>query len=197
MIKDALRQLFGRIVSALFGFVITKIIASYLGPLRYGDYGTIFRFFAWWTALVDFGIYVIAVKQLGQIKNTTYGEGENIPKPGIPEGFKVLVKELQALGLDIKLYTNKGNEIELKEDIDDGIDFNSITDSKNNNNISTQDEKELSEGFSTVDVDSEYTDDEESSDELFDDLTDDFEDNLLSDDGDGYEEEDEGFDDNM
>ena len=42
MIKDALRQLFGRIVSALFGFVITKIIASYLGPLRYGDYGTDF-----------------------------------------------------------------------------------------------------------------------------------------------------------
>lgn len=81
MIKDALRQLFGRIVSALFGFVITKIIASYLGPLRYGDYGTIFRFFAWWTALVDFGIYVIAVKQLGQIKNIAYGEGENIPKP--------------------------------------------------------------------------------------------------------------------
>ena len=81
MIKDALRQLLGRIVSALFGFVITKIISSYLGPLRYGDYGTIFRFFAWWTALVDFGIYVIAVKQLGQIKNTAYGEGENIPKP--------------------------------------------------------------------------------------------------------------------
>ena len=104
---------------------------------------------------------------------------------------------MQALGLDIKLYTNKGNEIELKEDIDDGIDFNSITDSKNNNNISTQDERELSEGFSTVDVDSEYTDDKESSDELFDDLTDDFEDNLLSDDSDGYEEEDEGFDDNI
>ncbi len=68
-------------VSALFGFVITKIIASYLGPLRYGDYGTIFRFFAWWTALVDFGIYVIAVKKLGQIKNATYGEGTEIPKP--------------------------------------------------------------------------------------------------------------------
>lgn len=61
--------------------MITKIIASYLGPLRYGDYGTIFRFFAWWTALVDFGIYVIAVKQLGQIKNTTYGEGTEIHKP--------------------------------------------------------------------------------------------------------------------
>ncbi len=68
VIKDAAWQLFGRIISALFGFVITKIISSYLGPLRYGDYGTIFRFFAWWTALVDFGIYVIAVKRLGAIK---------------------------------------------------------------------------------------------------------------------------------
>lgn len=68
VIKDAAWQLFGRVISALFGFIITKIIASYLWPLRYGDYGTIFRFFARWTALVDFGIYVIAVKRLWAIK---------------------------------------------------------------------------------------------------------------------------------
>lgn len=124
-------------------------------------------------------------------------KGENIPKPGIPEGFKVLIKELQALGLDIKLYSNKGNEIELKENIDDGVDFNSITDSKNNNNISSQDEKELSEGFSTVEVNSEYQ--EEKNEEFFDDdeITNDFEDNLLSNDGDGYEAEDEGFNDEI
>jgi len=68
VIKDAARQLFGRIISALFWFVITKIIASYLWPLRYGDYGTIFRYFAWRTALVDFWIYVIAVRTLWKIK---------------------------------------------------------------------------------------------------------------------------------
>ena len=79
VIKDALCQLFWRIVSALFWFVITKIISSYLGPLRYGDYWTIFRFFAWWTALVDFWIYVIAVKQLWAIKNKTYWEWTEIP----------------------------------------------------------------------------------------------------------------------
>lgn len=79
VIKDALWQLFWRIVSALFWFVITKIISSYLGPLRYGDYWTIFRFFAWWTALVDFWIYVIAVKQLWAIKNKTYWEWTEIP----------------------------------------------------------------------------------------------------------------------
>lgn len=79
VIKDALWQLFGRIVSALFWFVITKIISSYLWPLRYWDYWTIFRFFARWTALVDFWIYVIAVKRLGQIKNETYWDWTEIP----------------------------------------------------------------------------------------------------------------------
>ena len=74
VIKDAAWQLFGRIVSALFGFVITKIMASYLWPLRYWDYGTIFRFFAWWTALVDFWIYVIAVKRLWAIKEEKWWE---------------------------------------------------------------------------------------------------------------------------
>ena len=78
VIKDAAWQLFGRIISALFGFVITKIIASYLGPLRYGDYGTIFRFFAWWTALVDFGIYVIAVKRLWAIKEEKWDKSPEL-----------------------------------------------------------------------------------------------------------------------
>lgn len=78
VIKDAAWQLFGRIISALFGFVITKIISSYLWPLRYGDYGTIFRFFAWWTALVDFWIYVIAVKRLWAIKEEKWWDSEEL-----------------------------------------------------------------------------------------------------------------------
>ena len=78
VIKDAAWQLFGRIISALFGFVITKIISSYLWPLRYGDYGTIFRFFAWWTALVDFGIYVIAVKRLWAIKEEKWWDSPEL-----------------------------------------------------------------------------------------------------------------------
>ena len=43
----------------------------------------------------------------------------NVPKPGVPESFKVLVKELQALCLDIRVLDEQGNEIELKEDDDD------------------------------------------------------------------------------
>ena len=50
-------------------------------------------------------------------------KGENIPKPGIPESFKVLIKELQSLGLDIRLYDDD-KELELKEEIEDAIDFN-------------------------------------------------------------------------
>ena len=51
-------------------------------------------------------------------------KGENVPEPGVPEGFKVLIKELQSLGLDVKLYSEDDQELELKEHIEDGIDFN-------------------------------------------------------------------------
>ena len=49
-------------------------------------------------------------------------KGENIPEPGIPESFKVLIKELQSLGLDIKLYTETDEEIEIKEHTEEGMD---------------------------------------------------------------------------
>ena len=46
-------------------------------------------------------------------------KGENIPEPGIPESFKVLVKEMQSLCLDVEILTEGGEEIELKEEDDD------------------------------------------------------------------------------
>ena len=46
-------------------------------------------------------------------------KGNNVPEPGVPESFKVLVKELQSLCLDIRVMDEDGNEIELKEDEDD------------------------------------------------------------------------------
>ena len=51
-------------------------------------------------------------------------KGHNVPKPGVPESFKVLVKELQALCLDIKVLDKDGNEIELKDDDDEMTTFN-------------------------------------------------------------------------
>ncbi len=50
-------------------------------------------------------------------------KGENIPEPGIPESFKVLVKELQSLGLDVRLYSDDNEELELKEHVDEGIEL--------------------------------------------------------------------------
>lgn len=69
VIKDAAWQLGGRLISALFGFVVIKIMTPYLGPLRYGDYSTILKYFAIWTALADLWLYVLAVKRLWVLKD--------------------------------------------------------------------------------------------------------------------------------
>ena len=103
-------------------------------------------------------------------------KGEDIPKPGVPEGFKVLVKELQSLGLDIRLYSDKGSEIELKEDIDDGVDFNVVNNDTKPNEETILDENELQDGYTETDEDSEDTD------SLFEDLSDESDDGLISDD---------------
>ena len=51
-------------------------------------------------------------------------KGDNIPEPGIPESFKVLLKELQALGLDVKVLREDQTEVEIMENIDYGeIDY--------------------------------------------------------------------------
>ncbi len=46
-------------------------------------------------------------------------KGENIPEPGVPESFKVLIKELQSLCLDVKVFTEEDAEIEIKESVDE------------------------------------------------------------------------------
>ncbi len=47
-------------------------------------------------------------------------KGDNIPEPGIPESFKVLLKELQALGLDVRVLREDQTEVEIMETIDYG-----------------------------------------------------------------------------
>jgi DNA-directed RNA polymerase subunit beta len=49
-------------------------------------------------------------------------KGENVPEPGIPESFKVLMKELQSLALDVKVYSDKREEIEIKESVYDDLE---------------------------------------------------------------------------
>ncbi len=50
-------------------------------------------------------------------------KGQNVPQSGVPESFKVLVKELQSLGLDIKVLDEDKNEIDLKQTFDDDDDL--------------------------------------------------------------------------
>ena len=94
-------------------------------------------------------------------------KGNNIPQPGVPESFKVLVKELQSLCLDIRVLDANGQEIELKDDDDD--DF--IPDLKDEFYQSDDNEIE-SEGYSIEDIpedefdadfggSDDYTDDDE------------------------------------
>ena len=53
-------------------------------------------------------------------------KGENVPEPGTPESFKVLVKELQSLALDVELLDEDGNVIEIKENIDEQDKFSEV-----------------------------------------------------------------------
>mgnify|MGYP005771799149 CR=1 FL=1 len=90
-------------------------------------------------------------------------KGENVPEPGVPESFKVLIKELQSLGLDIRLYSEDNQELELKEHIDEGIDYE---ESKVGSDV--LDESELEDSYIEADEDSEdMLLDGEESDELF------------------------------
>lgn len=59
-------------------------------------------------------------------------KGRNVPKPGIPESFKVLIKELQSLSLDVRVLDGDNNEIDLKQqfDDDDNMGLPSITESE-------------------------------------------------------------------
>lgn len=101
-------------------------------------------------------------------------KGENVPEPGVPEGFKVLIKELQSLGLDVRLLSEDNQELELKENIEDGIDFNNIEESKKYTD-SVLDESELEDGYIEENEDGEIVDEElgEEADSLFADLDDD------------------------
>ena len=108
-------------------------------------------------------------------------KGENIPEPGVPESFKVLVKELQSLGLDVRLYSDDNKELELKEDIDDGIDFDPEKDKKLLSEEEVVSEDELKDGYvedrkNDLLMDEEETED---SDELFDELSDEGEDEIF------------------
>ena len=76
-------------------------------------------------------------------------KGHNVPKPGVPESFKVLVKELQSLCLDVRVLDDQGEEIELREDDDD----DDTVYTAGNENFVTDESEVLSSGYA-IDPDS-------------------------------------------
>ena len=82
-------------------------------------------------------------------------KGDNIPEPGIPESFKVLLKELQSLGLDVTVLDDEGNEVELMETSEYGnTDLNSII--SGDKDFAFEDSESFSKmGFTKKEFDSE------------------------------------------
>ena len=79
-------------------------------------------------------------------------KGHNIPAPGVPESFKVLVKELQSLCLDVRVLDKNGEQIELKDDDDD--DYVSFSSVERSDYRRDRDEQEIEQsGFSIEQVD--------------------------------------------
>ena len=131
-------------------------------------------------------------------------KGENIPEPGIPESFKVLLKELQSLGLDVRVLRDDNTEVDIMESVDYGnTDLRKIIEG---DRYSGREEEENSlgrygfgkqefEGEELVDID-EDSDDEDSDDDMLDEtFEDDFGDDSSGNEDDFLDEFDEPFDD--
>jgi len=100
-------------------------------------------------------------------------KGQNVPKPGVPEAFKVLIKELQSLCLDIKVLNINNEEIDLKQKFDDDDDLIPTPEIDDEIDYST-DADDFADGFAAEDEDglSELGDDDYEDD--FDDDEEDF-----------------------
>ncbi len=108
-------------------------------------------------------------------------KGENIPEPGVPESFKVLIKELQALALDIKVLTDGQEEIELREIVDeDEIDIGQTAVDDRKEALAGE-STEMDEEIIEVDEDDKLELDDDNFEEI---LSDDFGDFGLLDDDD-------------
>ena len=111
-------------------------------------------------------------------------KGENVPEPGVPESFKVLVKELQSLGLDVRLYSEDNQELELKENIEEGIEYDPekekkllteeevITDGDLDGYGEEMNSNMLLEEQETMEDDEEMDEMDDGNDELFEEIDD-------------------------
>ena len=100
-------------------------------------------------------------------------KGENIPEPGVPESFKVLLKELQSLALDIKVLRADSTEVEIKESIDDddmgeNLDMQVINDLDRNSEGYSEDEGSFNDAIDMIFGNDEGDDDFKFSDDYVD-----------------------------
>ena len=110
-------------------------------------------------------------------------KGDNIPEPGIPESFKVLLKELQSLGLDVRVLKDDQTEVEIMETVDYGdTDIRSVIEGESRRQDS-QNESFGRHGYTMQEFEGEE-------------LVDKTEDSDLDDDGDDFDEFQESYDDN-
>jgi len=115
---------------------------------------------------------------LGRVK--TYEaiiKGENIPEPGIPESFKVLLKELQSIGLDVKVLREDNTEVEIMETIDYGENDYRYEMEGDSRNYNYEQDSLSSMGYQKQEFDTESGElvaaDEEFEEEFEDDFADD------------------------
>ena len=106
-------------------------------------------------------------------------KGQNIPAPGIPESFRVLIKELQSLSLDVRVLAANGEEIDIKQKFDEDEDIAEATtpsDFEEESVMTSMDGYTLDEGGEEGNMFDDSLADEEADDDMFD-----FDDDLSSD----------------
>ena len=97
-------------------------------------------------------------------------KGQNVPKPGVPESFKVLIKERQSLGLDVKVLDTNNEEIDLKQTFDDDEEMGFTPVTSEEPEFDGQTVADSLEGFGLEDENGDaIIEDDESDDMLFDD----------------------------
>ena len=97
-------------------------------------------------------------------------KGYNIPKPGVPESFKVLIKELQSLGLDVRVLDKDNNEIDLRQNFDDEVILPVVDNTELDDAFSSVNDAEDADGWTVTDEDTkdDYAFAVESLEESFD-----------------------------
>ena len=82
-------------------------------------------------------------------------KGYNIPKPGVPESFKVLIKELQSLGLDVRVLDKDDNEIDLRQNFDDEVVLPVVDNSDLEEVMNSINDAEDADGYRITDEESD------------------------------------------